>query len=68
MDGGCAGFNEMLDQLEGIQRSAKAGFRVGEDGRQPVDAVLTLHVADLVGPQQGIIDPPYQIRCAIHRV
>ena len=40
----------------GVERTAKAGLRIGDDGGEPVDGVVTLGVVDLVGPLERLVD------------
>jgi hypothetical protein len=68
VDAGRAGLDHRLHQLIGVERAAKARLGVGHDGRHPVDVVLAVHVRDLVGALQGLVDAAHQHRHAVHRV
>jgi hypothetical protein len=57
-----------LDQLERIERAAEARLGVRHDRGEVVDVVLALHVLDLVGTRQGVVDPADDARDARHRV
>ena len=58
-----------LHDLEDVERPAEAGFRVGDDRREPgLDRALALHRLDLVGALQRAIDLPDQLRPGIRRV
>ena len=59
---GGAGLDHALHQLEGVQRPAEAGLGVGDDRREPVDAVLALGRVDLVGALQRLVDPLDDVR------
>ncbi len=55
--------DEGLHDLEGVERAAEAGFRVGDDRRKPrLDRTLTLKRLDLVGALQRAVDLPHQLR------
>ena len=56
VDCGCARLDHCLDQFISIQRASKTGFCVGDDRSKPVDAAVVLHVVDLVGPCQGVVN------------
>ena len=56
-----ARLDHALHQLEGIERSAEAGFRVGDDRREPVDDVGPLEPRDLVGALEGLVDAANQL-------
>jgi len=47
--------NQGLGQLERIEIAAETGFGVGDDGDQPVDRGLAVHVMNLVGAQQCVM-------------
>ncbi len=59
-----------LHQLEGVEHAAEARLGVGDDRRIPVGHLLAQPRAgaDLVGPLQGVVDPPHQRGHAIDRV
>ena len=52
------GFDHRAHQLVGVQGAAEAGLGVGDDRHQVVDPALAFGVLDLVGPAQGVVDPP----------
>ena len=62
-----------LHQLEGVQHAAEPGLGVGHDRGQPVGragrvAVLRLRPGDLVGAQQGVVDPADHLGHRVDRV
>ena len=58
-----------LLQLVDIQRATEAGLAVGDDRRQPVlDRRVALHLGDLVGAQQRVVDPAHHLRHRVGRV
>lgn len=65
-----AGFDEGLHDLEGIQRSAETGFRVGDDRREPgIDRkALAFGGLDLVGALQRAVDALGEFRRGIGRI
>ena len=68
VDAGCAGLDHTLHQLEDVQRAAETGLGVGDYRGEPVDAVLTFGVVDLVCPLQRLVDPLDHVRHAVRRV
>ncbi len=57
VDAGRACFDHRLHELEGVERAAEAGLRVGDDGEHAVDLDRSLReCCDLVGAQQGVVD------------
>ena len=56
MDTGHARFDESLHDLEGIEGTAEARFRVGHDGGEPVGVATSGQMLDLVGPEKRLID------------
>ena len=68
MDASSARFNHSLHQLEGIQTAAEAGFRVSDQGREPVGAVVPLGVVNFISSLQRIVDPPHHVGDAIRRI
>ena len=64
-----ARLDERLHDLEGVERAAEAGFRIGDDGREPgLDRAAALQVFDLVGALQGAVDAADQLRPGIRRI
>ena len=55
VDAGGAGLDERLHDLETVERAAKAGFRVGDNGQEPVPSGAAFGVLDLVGALQGAV-------------
>ena len=68
MHTGGASLDHCFHQFEGIQAASESGFGIGHDGGHPVHAVLVVHVMDLVGAQQRIIDPPDHRGHAVRRI
>jgi len=65
-----AGLDESLHDLEGVERTAEAGLRVGDDRREPgVDRQsLAFGNLDLVGPLQCPVDTLDQFGRGIGRI
>ena len=57
-----------LHDLERVQRSAEAGFRVGDDRHEPVDLGAAFGVLDLVGALEGAVDAAAQLRPGVGRI
>ena len=57
VDCSCAGFDEALHQLEGVERAAEAGFRIGDDRGEPLRRVVSFCTGNLVGAEQRIVQP-----------
>ena len=57
-----------LHDLERVQRTAEAGFRVGDDRHEPVDLGAAFGVLDLVGTLEGAVDAAAQFRAGIGRI
>ena len=58
-----------LHDLEGVERSAEAGLRVGDDRREPgFDRAFSLHRLDLVGALERAVDPSHQLGTGIRRI
>src|SRR5918992_655916 len=53
----CAGLDHVFHQLKGVQYAAKTRLRIRHDGQKPIDAVVAFGVMDLIGADQGIVDP-----------
>jgi hypothetical protein len=53
---GRAGLDERAHELIRVEVAAKAGLRVGHDGRKPVHVRLARRVLDLVGALERIVD------------
>jgi hypothetical protein len=68
MNSRCSRFDHRLDQLEDIERSPKPGFRVGDDWHQPMSMVSPLQMADLVSPQQRVVNSLNYRRNTVRRV
>src|SRR6185437_4298132 len=58
MNTGRTRFNHGFHDLESIQVSAEAGFRIGDQRNKPVNIVFTLRVMNLISTLKGVIDPP----------
>jgi hypothetical protein len=65
---GGAGLNHGFHDLKSVQHPAKAGFGIGHNGREPIRSGPALQSADLVGPEQSVIDGADQRRHAIGRI
>ncbi len=63
-----AGANQRLGQLECVEIAAETGFRVGDDGNHPVDVGLAVHVMNLIGAQQRIVDALDHFRHRVHGI
>ena len=68
MHSGGAGFDHCFDQFEDIQRTAEAGFRISDDGQEPIDAGLAFGVGDLIRALQRLVDPLHHRRHAVRRI
>ena len=67
VDPGRPGLDHGRGQLVGVQRPPEPGLGVGND-RQQVGALLALDPGHLLGPEQGVVDPPDDRRHAVGRV
>ncbi len=56
MHAGGARFDHRLHQFEGVERAAEAGFRIGNDRREPMCVVAAFHCVDLIGALQRLVD------------
>ena len=67
MHGGRPGLDHGLHQFESIEHAAEARLGIGHNGRVPIGHLLAdpRAVRDLVGPLQGVVDPPHQRRHAV---
>jgi hypothetical protein len=52
-----SGLDQRLGQFEGVQVAAETRFGIGNDGDQPLDRGLAVHVVNLIGAQQRVVDP-----------
>src|SRR5579875_541060 len=68
MHAGRTGLNHSFHDLEDVERAAKAGFGVGNDGGEPVGTFLALGMLDLVGPLQRLVDALYYVWHTIRRI
>ena len=70
MDARSTCLDKGLHDLEGIERPAETGLRIGNDRREPgVDRkALALRRLDLVGALQGAVDTLCEFRCGIGRI
>ena len=68
VDRSCAGLDVGLHDLERVQRPAETGLRVGDDRREPVRLAVALRVADLVGAEQRVRDPPGESGARVRRI
>jgi hypothetical protein len=68
MDACRAGLDIGLHDLEGVERPAKARFRVGHDGQEPIALGAAFRMLDLVGPLQGAVDAAAEFGAGIGRV
>jgi hypothetical protein len=65
MDPRGAGLDIGLGDLEAVQGTAEARFRVGDNGGEPVVPRAALGMLDLVGALQGAVDAAAQFRAGI---
>ena len=65
---GGARFDIGLHDLERVQRTAEAGFRVGDDRHEPVDLGAAFGMLDLVGALEGAVDAAAQFRTGVGRI
>ena len=68
-----AGVDHGLHQFEGVEHTAKTGFRVGNDGREVIDiilfaGILAFHPLNLVAAGQRVVDATNDERNRIDRV
>ncbi|MPM98820.1 hypothetical protein SDC9_146010 [bioreactor metagenome] len=69
VDAGGTRGDHRLHQLVRVEGAAEAGLGVGDDRDQPVlDRTDALGVLDLVGAQQGVVDPADDLRDRVGRV
>ena len=68
MHAGGARLDIGLHDLEAVQRSAEAGFGVGEDRREPVALRAAFHMLDLVGALQRPVDLARELGAGIGRI
>jgi len=64
----CSGFDQGFGQFEGIEVAAETGLRIGNDGNDPVDVFFAVHVMDLIGAQEGVVDALHHFRHGIDRI
>lgn len=57
-----------LHDLEGVERSAEACFRIGHDGQEPIALRPAFRMLDLVGALEGAVDAPAELRTGIGRI
>ena len=57
-----------LHDLERVQGTAEARFRVGHDRHEPVDLGAAFGVLDLVGALEGAVDAAAQFRSGVGRI
>ncbi len=65
---GRAGVDERLHDLEGVERPAEAGLRVGNDRREPVALGAAFRMLDLIGADERLVDATAQVGRRIGRV
>src|SRR5262249_30086697 len=68
VDASRARLDHRLHQFESIQGAAEPGFGIRHNGSHPIDAVLSVEMMNLVGAQEGIVDPTRYVGNAISRV
>ena len=68
VDAGRARLDVGLHDLERIERSAEACFRVGHDRHEPVDLGATFGMLDLVGALEGTVDAAAEFRTRVGRI
>ena len=68
VNAGRARLDEGLHDLEAVQRPAETGFRVGDDGNEPIALGPALGMLDLIGALQGAVDAAAQFRRGVGRV
>src|SRR5690348_15449296 len=68
VDAGRTRLDHRLHQFESIQGAAESCFGISHDGSYPVDAVLPIEMMDLVGTQEGVVDPSSHVGDAVGRV
>ena len=65
---GGAGFDEGLHDLEAIERTAEAGFRVRDDRREVIDVALAFERLNLIDARKGVVDALYERGGAVGRI
>ncbi len=68
VNGGRAGLDHHLHQLECVETTAEAGLSVGDNRGEPMRAVAPFAVIDLIGALQRLIDPLDDLRNRIRRI
>src|SRR5215831_1464287 len=63
-----SGLDISARDLVRVERTAKAGFRVGHNRGKPVMPNCALGTFDLIGAHKCAVDPPAQLRPRISRI
>src|SRR6476646_1898880 len=63
-----ARLDHSFHEFKGVQGATKARFRVGHDGSKPIGGILAVHVMDLVGAHERVVDLAHHVRNAVCRV
>ena len=61
-------FDHIAHEFVGVQVAAKPGFRVRDHRREVVRIAAAVHVLNLIGTHQRLIDAAAQIRHTVDRV
>jgi len=65
---GRARLDHRLHELEGVERAAKAGFRVSHDRHQPVPVPFPFAPLDLVGAKERVVQATHERRNRVARI
>ena len=68
VNAGGAGLDHRLHQFEGVQGPAESSLGVGDKGRHPGALHAAFGVLDLVGAEQGLVDPAHEARDRVRGV
>ena len=60
--------DHVLHQLKRVQHSAEAGFRIGDDGQEPVNRIIAFRAVDLISSSQSGVDCANQVGRAVGRI
>ena len=62
---GRAGRDHQLHQLVGVEHASEARFGIRDERHVPLDRVVAVHMMDLVGAPERILNPADQVRHAV---